>query len=122
MNYFIPRALEAFANVDSLAAETADPADTVVIIGIADVAAINAALTLYPNPAATELNLSLANGNYNMSGVNVYDITGRLVLTNNTITNPQYHRISLSNLESGSYIVTISFETGEQVSKRLLVR
>jgi hypothetical protein len=122
MNYFIPRALEAFANVDSVAAETADPADTVVIIGIADVAAINAALTLYPNPAATELNLSLANGNYNMSGVNVYDITGRLVLTSNTITNPQYHRISLSNLESGSYIVTISFETGEQVSKRLLVR
>jgi hypothetical protein len=122
MGYFIPRALEAFANVDSVAVETADPADTVVIIGIADVAAINAALTLYPNPAATELNLSLANGSYNMSGVKVYDITGRLVLTNNTITNPQYHRISLSNLESGSYIVTISFETGEQVSKRLLVR
>ena len=45
MNYFIPRALEAFANVDSVAAETADPADTVVIIGIADVDMSNRTLS-----------------------------------------------------------------------------
>lgn len=119
MNYFVPRALLAFANVDSAAVETADPTTPV---SVTNIAVNSTVLNLYPNPAATELNLSLTDIAYGLSKVEVYDITGRLVLSDSNIADPQYHRISLLNLNSGSYIVTIGFNTGEQLSKRLVIK
>lgn len=119
MNYFVPRALEAFANVDSAAVETADPATPV---GITNISVNETVLNVYPNPAATELNLSLTDINYGLSQVEIFDITGRLVLSDSNIADPQYHRISLTDLNSGTYIVKIGFATGEQLSKRLIVK
>ncbi len=119
MNYFVPRALEAFSNVDSTAVETADPATPV---GITNISVNETVLNVYPNPAATVLNLSLTDVSYGLSKVEIYDITGRLVLSDSNVADPQYHRVSLLDLNSGTYIVTISFATGEQLSKRLIVK
>ncbi len=120
MNYFVPRALEAFKNVDSTAVETVDPSDAPTV-GISTVDVINSLLNVYPNPTTTELNLSLDGLAFSIDKVEVYDLTGRLILSDSNVANPQYHRMSLVDLSSGSYIVTITVNTGEQISKRLLV-
>jgi hypothetical protein len=122
MQYFIPRLLVALepGNIDSTAVETADP-DTAPTVGVEELSLINSLLNIYPNPATTELNLSLASTVYGMKQVEIYDITGRLVLSDNNITDPQYRNLSLDGLNSGTYMVTINFNNGERLSKRLLV-
>ncbi|CAN5116488.1 hypothetical protein BH09BAC1_BH09BAC1_15220 [soil metagenome] len=122
MKYSVPRLLVALEpqNIDSMAVQTADPA-TAPTVGVDNIAAINSILNVYPNPASTQLNLSLAAATYGMEKIQIFDITGRLVFTDSNMADPQYHNVSLMSLNSGTYIVTISFSTGEQVSKRLLV-
>jgi len=122
MQYFIPRLLVALepGNIDSTAVETADP-DTAPTVGVEELSLINSLLNIYPNPATTELTISLASTVYGMKQVEIYDITGRLVLSDSNITDPQYRNLSLDGLNSGTYLVTINFNNGERLSKRLLV-
>ncbi len=122
MQYFIPRLLVALdpANIDSTAVETADPATEPV--GINDLAVINSMINIYPNPTSGGLNIHLGDHNYSLAKIELFDITGRLVLSDSKVADPQYHRVALEGINRGTYVVTLSLASGEQVSKRLIVQ
>lgn len=116
MNYFVPRALEAFKHIDSTAVETADP-DTPV--GISDVLLADNQLKMYPNPATNQVMLSLFSNNYELGSVTVFDLSGREVLTD--VASGNTHTLDISTLQHGVYVLHASTATGEGVIKKLIV-
>jgi len=59
-------------------------------------------MTLYPNPATDYINLSTLE---NMSSACVFNLIGQKLIT---INNPQDQNINISNLTSGTYLLTIN--------------
>ncbi len=64
---------------------------------------------LYPNPATTEVQISLpqltsADG----WNIEVYDINGKQVFATNTIANERLHNIDVRSLNSGVYLIKVS--------------
>lgn len=116
MNYFVPRALEAFKNIDSTAVETADPDDPV---GISSVQLAENQLKLYPNPATNQVNMSLFSNNYELGSVSVFDLSGREVITE--VATGNTHTLDISSLQHGVYILHANTATGEGVVKKLVV-
>jgi hypothetical protein len=60
---------------------------------------------LYPNPSAGELNVRLIGGSVEAMNVEVFDATGRLVLSERAGNSA--HRIDASALLAGSYRVVV---------------
>ena len=75
----------------------------------------NSKFSLYPNPARNILNVK-SNDNNVMKSVQVYDLTGRLVIDTN-LTNSS---INVENLVTGSYIVLLKDETGKGYSQKFI--
>ncbi|WP_313807239.1 FG-GAP-like repeat-containing protein [Flavobacterium sp.] len=63
--------------------------------------------TVYPNPAQDFLNIGLKNGSETIKSTSIFDISGRLIKTDDS-SNTQ---INVSNLQSGTYLLLI--ENGE---------
>lgn len=116
MGYFIPRALEAFKHIDSTAVETADPSDPV---GISDVQLADNQLKLFPNPASSQVSMSLYSNNYELGSISVFDLSGREVL--NEAASGNTHTMDISSLQHGVYILHATTATGEGVIKKLIV-
>tara|TARA_R110001592_G_scaffold45282_5_gene144877 strand:+ start:289 stop:1533 length:1245 start_codon:yes stop_codon:yes gene_type:complete len=66
----------------------------------------NTTLELYPNPVSNLLNI---NGLENNSSINIYDVTGKLAISKNNLTNPTY-TLSTESLNAGVYFVSINHE------------
>ena len=64
----------------------------------------NSTLSLYPNPVN---NLLTINGLENNSAINIYDVTGKLVISKNNLANSNYS-LSTESLNAGVYFVSIS--------------
>jgi len=75
----------------------------------------NTKFSLYPNPARNILNIK-SNDNIIMKSVQVYDLTGRLVIDAN-LTNSS---INVENLVSGTYIVLLKDESGKDYSQKFI--
>ncbi|KAB1064709.1 S8 family serine peptidase [Salibacter halophilus] len=73
-------------------------------------------LEIFPNPVEKTLNWK---SDENVYVVEVFDITGRSVLTK-TVKGEQ--SISVSSLNSGAYIVSFEMQNGESVRERIVVR
>jgi len=71
-------------------------------------------ISIYPNPAKNVVNIS-ANSEIKM--VRVLDITGKLVLTENALSN---NSINVSNLKTGVYILNVTLANGNQSTKKLI--
>jgi len=69
-----------------------------------DASASNVALSLYPNPASTQLAISLTNG-AKLEAVKITDIRGSTLLTTRVTTSG---KIDISSLSVGIYFVTVS--------------
>ncbi|MES2479782.1 MAG: T9SS type A sorting domain-containing protein [Bacteroidota bacterium] len=78
----------------------------------------NLIATIYPNPANTELNIKVDN-NINYS-VNMIDMMGRTVAFENSTNGLVV--IPTQNLGSGTYLVYIRDEKGNQLSAKILVK
>lgn len=77
-------------------------------------------LSLYPNPATEALNISV---NQPISGqveLSVHNMVGQLVLQEQLPSLPSRHRISLSGLLPGSYLIRIHSEEGT-AAQRILI-
>ncbi|MDR1113455.1 MAG: T9SS type A sorting domain-containing protein, partial [Bacteroidales bacterium] len=70
-------------------------------------------LSIYPNPAQTELNLDLTQLTATYATATVYDITGRAIATQQVISG-QINMIDISNLTSGMHFITVS-EAGHNI-------
>jgi hypothetical protein len=64
----------------------------------------NSTLTLYPNPVNNLLNII---GLENNSAINIYDLTGKLVISKNNLTSTT-NSISTESLKAGVYFVSVS--------------
>jgi len=73
---------------------------------------------VYPNPASKKINIKTGDYNYN---IDIYDISGRKVLSNNVLRNST-KELSISNLNSGMYLINYKSENGiENASLKLIV-
>jgi hypothetical protein len=76
---------------------------------------VKAAL-IYPNPASGYIDIQC---NHHNGVVRVFDISGRLLLTEHS--KPGIHRIYLNGLNSGIYMIIIS-ANNEQIHKELIIK
>jgi predicted outer membrane repeat protein len=72
------------------------------------------AVAIYPNPAQNDLTIALSE-NTKGATVQLYDITGRLVVSENT--NQTLYTMDCSKYENGIYVLRILTEAGETTQK-----
>jgi sugar lactone lactonase YvrE len=82
--------------------------------GIQQVTNINDEVIVYPNPAATSIQVSLA-GNSEDAMLVIRDMLGNVVY--HSTTNAQYDRIPIAELTSGMYIIEVSNSKGTAFKK-----
>lgn len=72
-------------------------------------------ISLYPNPVKEKLNISFKNIDVNGATLNIYNISGQVVYSNNEINGKT--EVNTSNLSEGVYIVKIISDNNQYVSK-----
>ncbi|WOI23912.1 T9SS type A sorting domain-containing protein [Nonlabens ulvanivorans] len=89
--------------------------ETVTVMSTASVGeSTDSSIKVYPNPAKSFINLSASNS---LESVTIMDINGRTLSQTNFTGNATEQRISLENLSSGIYFVTIQSDLGQKVEK-----
>jgi len=72
---------------------------------------------IYPNPATTILNIE--NNDVIITDISIYDVSGRLVYTDKSITS-EVSTINIQNLNEGIYFITIQDEQNRSSTKRFI--
>jgi hypothetical protein len=73
---------------------------------------------IYPNPAQESFSLSLTNGNLANAQVDIYDMTGKLILSKTSDNN---QKVDIQTLNSGVFIIMV--ESGSKTyTKKLIVQ
>ncbi|MFV0564428.1 MAG: T9SS type A sorting domain-containing protein [Flavobacteriaceae bacterium] len=79
-------------------------------------------IKLYPNPAKDYVNISLNNNNYNEVSVEVFNLNGQKVLSEqHTFNGTTPFELSTSTLSSGVYVVNITNKSKKTITKKLIV-
>ena len=82
-----------------------DKSEFETMVSISDELNENNSFTLYPNPAESVINIK--GDASNIAKINIYDLMGRQIMTTTNLNN-----IDISNLLSGSYLVSIFNKSG----------
>jgi hypothetical protein len=88
--------------------------------GINQVKGVANQVTMYPNPANESLTLLLSKED-GTANINVYDITGRLVIQPTTL-NAQHPTIDVSSLNDGVYFIEITTLKGSCTQKFIIAK
>jgi hypothetical protein len=72
---------------------------------------LSSSVTLYPNPAKEYVDIRI-DGELNVTGMEVYDVYGKLINTVGVCDTPVQTRINVSNLANGMYFVRVTTEAG----------
>jgi hypothetical protein len=89
--------------------------ETVTVMSTASIGeTTDTSIAVYPNPARDLINISSLNG---LKSATLIDVNGRRLSQTNFIGNTTEQRISLENLTSGVYFVTIQSDLGQKVEK-----
>ncbi|WP_405351666.1 T9SS type A sorting domain-containing protein [Nonlabens sp. Asnod3-H03] len=89
--------------------------ETVTVMSTASVGeSTDSSIKVYPNPAKSFINLSASNS---LESVTIMDINGRTLSQTNFTGNSTDQRVSIENLSSGIYFVTIQSDLGQKVEK-----
>lgn len=83
-------------------------------VGVADLNAEQAAIV--PNPADNILNITLAENNAG-GAIQLYDVTGRLVLKTAITANNNKYALNTANLTAGVYTLSVITGTNTQITK-----
>ncbi|MEO8148772.1 MAG: choice-of-anchor B family protein [Bacteroidia bacterium] len=75
------------------------------------------AVRIFPNPANDYITI---NSQKALNTIQVCDVTGRIVLQKSQIENEA--KVSIANLESGTYIVTVNLKDGSRLQQKLIVQ
>lgn len=88
-------------------------------VGVEEGMANNEILSIYPNPATSEINLTFIGGNNTQ--VNLFDVSGRQVFSK-TANNSglSQEKIDVSDLPRGMYVLTLSSETSKSTQKIII--
>lgn len=74
------------------------------ILAVDQAAPLSVAVKVYPNPTTSLLNIAV--NNFQAGQITVYDIQGRLVLTEKM--SGTEHQLNISHLENGTYFLTVT--------------
>lgn len=77
-------------------------------------------MIVYPNPVHTSTTLFFSNPNNEVFNINIYDITGRKIFSENQLTGTQY-QFNASKLDKGLYVIELAFKESRN-STRLVVQ
>jgi hypothetical protein len=80
----------------------------------------NAGISFYPNPANTEFNIQ-NNINSILTNAKVHDLTGKLMKQVN-LQNQEQATVSVVDLASGLYLLTVEDSTGNYYQTKLIVQ
>lgn len=72
--------------------------------------------SVYPNPSSDVLNLKFNSNNINIVSAEVYDITGRLILSEN-VSN---EIIDIKSITTGTYVLMVKDENGNQFTQKFI--
>jgi len=81
----------------------------------------NSYLNIYPNPATSTINIEMDLSKAMLSTVSVTDLVGRTVVSSSKLATYN-HKLDVSGLTPGMYIVKATLEDGAVASKRVLVK
>lgn len=82
---------------------------------------LNDFISVYPNPATSNIKVSLDDSKSPITQINVLDITGRNVISLDNL-NTHNQTVSLSGLSTGMYLINITTANGATGTKRFLVQ
>ncbi|MEP0050849.1 MAG: T9SS type A sorting domain-containing protein [Nonlabens ulvanivorans] len=92
--------------------------ETVTVMSTASVGeSIDSSIKVYPNPAKSFINLYASNS---LESVTIMDINGRTLSQTNFTGNSTDQSVSIENLSSGIYFVTIQSDLGQKVEKLMV--
>ncbi len=74
-------------------------------------------VSIFPNPASDELNISLPSMNGTATTMTIYNTLGAVVMTENITTNGTTSKFDISSLNSGIYFVKLAADNFEYSSK-----
>jgi len=86
-----------------------------------EVVNVSSLLGLYPNPAKENVTVSMDKGQALISQVNVFDITGKVVLTQNAVSAYEVV-LNTENFTKGIYLVNVKLANGASATKRLAIQ
>jgi hypothetical protein len=119
--FFGEKVLFRFVNINGYGNSTfIDNINVAGVLGVVE-NELNKAISLYPNPAKSEVNITLNNQTFDSIKIQVFNSLGQTLKSievNNQNTNT--FSIDVSNLVTGLYFVTIDLD-GVKASKKLLV-
>ena len=78
---------------------------------------INRDVIAYPNPASDFVNLEINNAE-GLIAIEIFNTYGKYI---ESIDLENYNKIDVSRLETGSYLINLMFDDGEQISKKIIV-
>lgn len=126
-NIIVPESAEpgnyviTYSICDSNDSTNCSTAEAIVVVSelVASEEFNSSKLSIYPNPASTEVIIKVDNyADFSSMTISVYDLNGRLV--REAAMNSELQKIEVTGLESGVYIFTIATDKG-QVSKRVVI-
>ena len=74
-------------------------------------------LTVFPNPTEGNLTITYTTKNDLLVNFELYDISGRLVLNEQSSSHKTIHEINLEGLERGSYLLVVHYENSKKAYK-----
>ena len=77
-------------------------------------------LKIYPNPTRDILNIDSGNSENKIKQLELYNVLGQLIFSIPNSTPKQMHKIDLSSLSSGSYMLSITLEKGERLHRKVV--
>jgi hypothetical protein len=80
----------------------------------------SADFAFYPNPASTDITITLKNTGA-IAKIEVYDIAGKLILSQKPNTLLTTQTVNLSNISKGIYLLEVTTDTNSKAIKKLLV-
>jgi hypothetical protein len=89
-------------------------------LGFNEIAIANS-ISLYPNPAKENVTVSIDKGQAVIEQVIIFDIAGKVVLTQNAASNREVV-LNTENFTKGIYLVNVKLANGTSATKRLAIQ
>ena len=81
---------------------------------------LNNAVKIYPNPTSGILTIEIPN--YTISDIMIYDMLGKTQKIDTQKSEIGKSEINVSHLPTGNYLITVSIENGQKITKQITIR
>lgn len=97
------------------------PSANCSITGIAETKLNSGKLTVYPNPASSNINIETISGSFNESEISIYNLLGAKVYSKTFLPSKKI-QLELNGLESGVYYLSLNSNDIKEVRKIIIAR